>query len=209
MRLIDSIVWAFEKYKEKPVESIINSILLDLVGLVTFIPFVGGFVAAYLEPIILKRIAKDYGLETTEDLSVPRKALMLIKGIPILLFWIILIFMGFSLIKALSKGLTVIKVFLGLGMGILVVILIALVFSLLYTYSVYGGVLGKVSSLEINVRNSFLLLVLGIVISIIFEIVSLVLGLIPWIGGALSLLLKVLVLPVFAAAALLKYASEL
>jgi len=184
---------SFEQYKKDIFAGILYGLATLLVGALFLIPIVGAFIAAYLVPRIanwyynktIGNIKTDYGLAFK---------VWLIFGLVFHVVLLVALFyagigLGISLAKGFGFGGFVIDKYIGLfakfGALFAILFLVFFVFSLLYVYTLYASILGKIDKIKIEPKNSVYLAVYFIVWSILLGIIAGILGAIPFIGWIL------------------------
>jgi len=180
---------AFEQYKKDITSGVFYGLATFLVGALSLIPVLGAFIWAYLGP----RIANWYYNKTIgnikTDYSLAFKAWLIYGLISHVVFLVGLFYAGIGLGVFLAKGFgfgrlvsNFIGILIKLGAVLGILFLVFVVFSLLYTYTLYASVLGKISEIKIEPKKSVYLAVYLIVWSILLAIIAGILGAIPFIG---------------------------
>ncbi|RIB35633.1 MAG: hypothetical protein BXU00_00840 [Candidatus Nanoclepta minutus] len=182
---------AFEQYKEDVISGILYGLAMFLVGVLSLIPILGAFIVAYLGP----RIANWYYNKTIgnikTDYSLAFKVWLIYALVLHVVFLVGLFFAGTGLIISLTEGFggfaidQYIGMFVKLGALLGILLLVLFIFSILYVYTMYASVLGKISEIKIEPKKSVYLTVYFIVWSILLAIIAGILGAIPFIGWIL------------------------
>ncbi|RDD52722.1 hypothetical protein BA065_00380 [Nanoarchaeota archaeon NZ13-N] len=182
---------SFEQYKKDIFSGILYGLATLLVGALSLIPILGAFIWAYLGP----RIANWYYNKTIgnikTDYSLAFKVWLIAGLVFHLVILVTLFYAGIGLGISLAKGFggfamdQYIGMFAKLGALLGILLLVFFVFSLLYVYTLYASVLGKIDKIKIEPKKSVYLTVYFIVWSILLAIIAGILGAIPFIGWIL------------------------
>ena len=214
MKMFESIKYAFEAYKEKAGQGMLYSIILSILNILWFIPIIGPIILAILWPIALRKIADEWGLSIGPmESSETRKAALIVIAIPTLILHIILFSAIIRILSFISSGAenldALLPILLGNIIALIIWIIIQLTISILFLYSLYALILGKERKMIIDVKKSILIIVLGIIVGVMFNIISIIVGAIPAIGAIIELVLLFLVFPAIGALAMLHYTRSL
>jgi len=190
---------AFEQYKKDIVSGVLYGLAVFLVGALSLIPILGAFIWAYLGP----RIASWYYNKTIgnikTDYGLAFKAWLIFGLIMHVVFLLGLFLAGVGLGVFLFGGFRgvmsdPIGMLIKLGAAFGIAFLVFIVFGLLYTYTLYASVLGKINRIEINVKKSVYLFVYLMIWSILLGIIAGILGAIPLVGAVLAFTYQIFVM---------------
>jgi len=193
--LLEVAYRSFEQYKKDIIAGILYGLVTPLMIILFLIPVLGAFVIAYLMPRILNwYYNKTIGnINTDYDLAFK---VWLIFGLVVHIVLIMIIAFGVGMSNILymmfsenySAAVLSFKSMFGLFIVILLMALAVLIFTILYTYTLYGSVLGRVNKIRIYPLKSFILVVYLLVWIILLGIIAGILALIPFLGKSLVLL---------------------
>jgi len=186
---------SFEQYKKDIIAGILYGLATFLIGALFMIPILGAFVIAFLMPRILNwYYNKTVGnIKTDYDLAFK---VWLIYGLIVHVVLIIAIALGVGMSNILYMmssenyfaAASSLKAMFGLFIVMLLMALAVMIFTILYAYTLYGSVLGKINEIKLYPFKSLILIVYILVWSILLGIVAGILALIPFLGRFLALL---------------------
>jgi len=193
--LLEVAYRSFEQYKKDIIAGILYGLATLLIGIVFAIPVLGAFAIAFLMP----RIANWYynktigNIKTDYDLAFK---VWLIYGLVVHVVLIIAIVFGVGMFNMLNlffsgnypAAMSSFKAMYGLFIVMLLMALAVLIFTILYAYTLYGSVLGKVNEIKLYPLKSLILIIYILVWSILLGIIAGILALIPFLGRFLALL---------------------
>jgi len=193
--LLEVAYQSFNQYKKDIIAGILYGLATLLMGIIFAIPILGAFAIAYLMPRLLNwYYNKTIGnIKTDYDLAFK---VWLIFGLVVHVVLIIAIILGIGMSNMLyllySENyfaiISNLRAMFELFIIMLLMALAVLIFTVLYAYTLYGSVLGKVNEIKIYPLKSLILVIYILVWSILLGIIAGILLLIPFIGGFLVLL---------------------
>jgi hypothetical protein len=214
MGLLETYKKSIDLIKDHIVESLIYGILFYILqGLLFLLPILGAILFSYLYPRLTKWY---YSKVTGENINPDYKTSFLSLLIPNILFSIgitiilailvsILIQLGLTfknisninnlqqlILLGLSNFHILPYVLLGIVIGIIIIIVSGIMW-LLLLYSIYGSILGKVNKLLIDAEKSLTLFAYWLLFYIIADIILLIIGKIPLLGGIIVIILNMMI----------------
>jgi len=194
--LLEVAYRSFEQYKRDIVAGILYGLVTFLMGILFVIPVLGAFAIAYLMPRIMNWYYNKTIGNIKTDYNLAFKV-WLIYGIVVHIFLIIAIIFGIGMVNTIKNLLfsgnyfaiiSDFRAMMGLFIITLLIALAVLIFTILYAYTLYGSVLGKVNGIKLYPLKSLILVVYLLVWSILLGIIAVILALIPFLGEFLALL---------------------
>ena len=195
--LLESGYKAFSSYKNSIIASILFGLAYLALGVLAVIPILGAFIIAYLMPRLLNwyynKAIEGESIKT--DYSLTFKVWLVYYLILHIVFISVFLVAGWPIaVRLISHSVG--GLFAGVGMisnlvvnfliGVIVLAVIAIILQILFTYTLYGSVLGKVNEFKLYPQKSLRVFVIYIVWAILLGIISALLIKIPYVGSVLN-----------------------
>jgi len=186
---------SFEQYKKDIVSGILYGLAALSIGVLFLIPILGAFIWAYLMPKVLNwYYNKTIGNIRMDD-NLAFKVWLIYGLIVNILVTLVMFLFGISKMMQIflfsGNYFALVSSFIAMlwsFIAILLIALIVLIFGILYSYTLYASVLGKISEVKLYPGKSLILTTYLFVWSILLGIVATILALIPLLGGPLVFL---------------------
>ena len=173
MVLIESLRESFDRVKNfnNILYTLIAGFGYILIGTLNIIPILGALITSYLIPRLTAWYYNKVGLNVNPNYDVAFKALLIPHLIIHLGLVVIIVSLGLALFSKLSELILLgsvdsfselLGLFSGIIIGAILILAGAIVF-ILFLYTIYGGIVGKVNQLKIEFSKSLYLLALYII----------------------------------------------